>query len=76
MLTTNEVSLFPLTTWFLFIFAYQFRGLSIILNKVNQQHLRIEWFPTYAQLGEALETYGYRFECSLKPGFVHNGKLL
>ncbi|XP_022970439.1 uncharacterized protein LOC111469418 isoform X3 [Cucurbita maxima] len=49
------------------------RDIMLTTNEVNQQHLRIEWFPTYAQLGEALETYGYRFECSLKPGFVHNG---
>lgn len=49
------------------------RDVMLTTNEVEQQHLQIDWIPNYAQLGEALESYGYRFECSLNPGFVHTG---
>ncbi|XP_038895435.1 uncharacterized protein LOC120083668 isoform X2 [Benincasa hispida] len=49
------------------------RDIMLTTNEVEQQHLQIDWFPNYAQLGEALETYGYRFQCSLNPGFIHTG---
>uniref|UniRef100_A0A9I9CKE4 Coiled-coil SMC6 And NSE5 INteracting (CANIN) domain-containing protein n=1 Tax=Cucumis melo TaxID=3656 RepID=A0A9I9CKE4_CUCME len=48
------------------------KDIMLTTNEVGQ-HLQIDWFPNYAQLGEALETYGYRFECSLNPGLIHTG---
>ncbi|XP_022152868.1 uncharacterized protein LOC111020493 [Momordica charantia] len=54
--------------------AFDFwRDIMLPKHEVEQQPLQIDWFPNHAQLGEALETYGFRFECSLNPGFVHAG---
>ncbi|KGN64767.1 uncharacterized protein LOC101216339 isoform X1 [Cucumis sativus] len=49
------------------------KDIMLTTNEVEQQHLQVDWFPSYAQLGEALDTYGYRFECSLNPGLIHTG---
>lgn len=47
--------------------------LAILKDKVDQQSIRLEWFPSYGHLKDALETYGYLFYTSINASSVLKG---